>query len=401
MRMLSFLRGRRSEGRRLKSALDNALDAVVLIDTDNCVTYFNDAAQRLWRMPREDVLGRNVAMLVPPEHRSHHDELIDRNRRTGQDRIVGSSRDLLLVRDDGSTAHVNLALSKTRTGDSFSYAAIVRDITAERSAFNTLLDHAGMSADGVVETCAELAETAQMLDDGSTRQSAAAQQAASAMQEMTSTAKLSADNASRTQEIARQSLEASERTGEAVQKSSGAISTITEKIGVVQEIARQTDLLALNAAVEAARAGEQGRGFAVVASEVRKLSEKSRLAADEIVDLAAATAAASAEADRELKTLLPQIRQCVELVEEISTAIHEQSVGADQINEALRDLGQVIDANASTVTQSRAATERLLQNAEDLQQLIGGFRKSDGSLNLKAARAIEKEEADKSRADAA
>ncbi|MEL6766177.1 MAG: methyl-accepting chemotaxis protein [Pseudomonadota bacterium] len=386
--MLSWLQRRASPTRQLKSALDNALDAVVLIDTENRITYFNDAAERLWRMKRAEVMGRNVAMLVPPQHRAGHDELVGRNRRTGEDRIVGSSRELLLVRDDGSTARVNLALSKTRSGDSWSYAAIVRDITAERSAFDALLDRARLSADGVVESCSELVASAQELDRGSDRQSSAAQQAASAMNEMSANAQVSAENAGRMKEIARGSLESSERSGAAVKQATSAMSSISEKIGVVQEIARQTDLLALNAAVEAARAGEQGRGFAVVASEVRKLSEKSRMAADEIIELAAATTAASKQADAELGKLLPQMRQCAQLVAEITTAIEEQSVGAGQINEALRELGQVIAGNATTVAQSRQATDRMLENAEGLQELIANFRNPDGSLNLKAAKAL-------------
>jgi methyl-accepting chemotaxis protein len=99
------------------------------------------------------------------------------------------------------------------------------------------------------------------------------------MEEMASNVKQNSDNAAQTEKIARQSAQDAEVSGSAVTRAVAAMETIAQKIMIVQEIARQTDLLALNAAVEAARAGEHGRGFAVVASEVRKLAERSQAAA--------------------------------------------------------------------------------------------------------------------------
>ena len=117
-----------------------------------------------------------------------------------------------------------------------------------------------------------------------------------------------------------------------------AMETIAQKITIVQEIARQTDLLALNAAVEAARAGEHGRGFAVVASEVRKLAERSQAAAVEIGNLSGDTVKAAQSAGEMLTRLVPDIRRTAELVTEISAACREQDIGASQINEAIQQL---------------------------------------------------------------
>jgi methyl-accepting chemotaxis protein len=150
--------------------------------------------------------------------------------------------------------------------------------------------------------------------------------------------------------------------------------TIAEKITIVQEIARQTDLLALNAAVEAARAGEHGRGFAVVASEVRKLAERSQTAAAEIATMSSQTVKAAQDAGEMLARLVPDIKRTAELVTEISAACREQDVGSDQINQAIQQLDKVTQQNASASEQMSATSEELAAQAEQLQSSIAYFR---------------------------
>ena len=134
------------------------------------------------------------------------------------------------------------------------------------------------------------------------------------MEEMASNVKQNADNAGQTEKIAAQSAKDAEASGAAVGRAVNAMQTIAEKITIVQEIARQTDLLALNAAVEAARAGEHGKGFAVVASEVRKLAERSQAAAAEIGTLSTETVKVAQEAGAMLSKLVPDIKKTAELV---------------------------------------------------------------------------------------
>jgi methyl-accepting chemotaxis protein len=191
---------------------------------------------------------------------------------------------------------------------------------------------------------------------------------------MAANIKQNASNANETERIARQSAKNAELSGAAVVRAVSAMQTIAEKITIVQEIARQTDLLALNAAVEAARAGEHGKGFAVVASEVRKLAERSQAAAAEIGTLSGQTVTVAREAGEMLSKLVPDIKKTAELVEEISAACREQDIGADQVNQAIQQLDKVIQQNAGASEQMSATSEELAAQAEQLQTSIAYFR---------------------------
>jgi methyl-accepting chemotaxis protein len=248
-----------------------------------------------------------------------------------------------------------------------------------------IVSEALTAAQNVSAGSQELSASAEQLSQGATEQASSAEEASSSMEEMASNVKQNADNANQTEKIAAQSAKDAEASGAAVGRAVNAMQTIAEKITIVQEIARQTDLLALNAAVEAARAGEHGKGFAVVASEVRKLAERSQAAAAEIGSLSSETVKVAQDAGAMLAKLVPDIKKTAELVEEITAACREQDVGSAQINQAIQQLDKVGQQNASASEQVSSTSEELASQAEQLQSTIAYFRIEQGGKSHGAA----------------
>ncbi len=184
---------------------------------------------------------------------------------------------------------------------------------------------------------------------------------------MAANIKQNADNASQTEAIARQSAQNAELSGQAVSNAVNANAHDCRKDLHRAGNCPQTDLLALNAAVEAARAGEHGKGFAVVASEVRKLAERSQVAAAEISGLSGQTVQMATDAGDKLSRLVPDIRRTAQLISEISLACREQDIGASQISEAILQLDKVTQQNAGASEEMSATAVELSAQAEELQ----------------------------------
>jgi methyl-accepting chemotaxis protein len=230
------------------------------------------------------------------------------------------------------------------------------------------------SAGSVASGSEQMSATAQQLSQGASEQASSAEECTSSMEEMGSSVQQNADNAKQTDKIATKAAEDALASGEAVNQTVRARKEIAEKISIIDEISRKTDLLALNAAVEAARAGEHGKGFAVVASEVRKLAERSQVAAAEISRLTSDGVQRADGAGQLLSRLVPDIRKTAELVREIAAASAEQGTGATQVSKAMQQLDQVIQQNASASEEMSTGADELSEQAEALQEAVSFFK---------------------------
>jgi methyl-accepting chemotaxis protein len=244
----------------------------------------------------------------------------------------------------------------------------------------------------------QLSTTAEQISQGATEQASTTEEVSSSMEEIGASIRQNTDNASQTEKIASKAAVDAETGGTAVQEAVDAMNLIAEKIRVIEEIARNTNLLSLNAAIEAARAGEHGKGFAVVAAEVGKLAANSQAAANEILGLANTSVEKADNAGEKIKAIIPDIRQTADLVQEISATSSEQNTGAEQVNQVMVQLDQVIQQNAAASEESSSMSEELSSQAEKLLEIIEFFKVDEFSRTTETfSKKSDKGNADKMR----
>jgi methyl-accepting chemotaxis protein len=234
----------------------------------------------------------------------------------------------------------------------------------------------------------QLSAASQQLSAGAQEQVSALEETAASLEELSGTVRQNADSARQANQLSVGSSDTAHQGRQVVASAVGSMqeiarasTKIVEIITVIDEIAFQTNLLALNAAVEAARAGEDGRGFAVVAAEVRSLAQRSAGAAREIKGLigdAVAKVDGGAglvnQSGQKLETIVAAVKQVTDIVAQIAAASHEQSVGIEQVNRAVGQMDQVVQANAAQTEELSSTAQALAAQAAELQRLVARFK---------------------------
>jgi methyl-accepting chemotaxis protein len=275
-------------------------------------------------------------------------------------------------------AQGNLDLAiQLKQGDTTSLLAAVAQMSRQLA---QIITEVRSSADALSSASEQVNSTAQSLAKGASVQAASVEQTSASVEQMSASITQNNQNASVTDGIAQQSATNAASGGEAVSATVEAMQKIAERIGVIDEIAYQTNLLALNAAIEAGRAGEHGRGFAVVASEVRKLAERSQVAAQEIGELATASVKRAELAGNLLEQMVPSIRKTADLVQEIAAASSEQATGVSQINSAIAQVSQTLQQNAAASEELSSTAEELSGQAVKLQEAMTFFKLSSDNV---------------------
>ncbi|MEM9360801.1 MAG: methyl-accepting chemotaxis protein, partial [Pseudomonadota bacterium] len=411
------LRMQNEEATRIHyETLNKTTDAVVTINADKEITFFNTAAEKLFGYDRQDVLGHNVKKIVPIEHQAHHDGYVNRNIETGSSRVLDVGREMEMTDRHGNRFWGHLKVTRVAVGSTVQFTAFIRDVSQTRNRKEALLSKINELANTVASSAndmttkgevmknrtAEMSSAIHQMAQGAGEQVTQVDQISSLLDAVLSSSKNTAAKADQINRAAEKGAERAkagavtvksvvasmkdiEQNAQVTARSIDALTTRSEEIAhtlnAIGDIAAQTNLLALNAAIEAARAGEAGRGFAVVAEEIRKLAESSR-------DSARAIEQVITEVQKDIamaETSIRGMEDSVKLGNDASTEAEEVFEAIDKTTaETFSQSGEITEAASfqeNSINSSVAAIEKIVVVSEETAAGSNQVANSAGELS--------------------
>jgi len=371
------------------SSIDRVM-GVIEFNVDGTIRAANRNFLSVMGYTLDEICGRHHSMFVKPDFRdSAAYQMFWKKLASGEFHADQYRR----IAKGGNEVCIQASYNPVfdETGKVYKIVKFATDTTQQiRSMTGTmsgLIDRAQDIARTVGSVAREIAVGNADLSGRSESQAASLEEAASSMEELTSTVRQNADHAGSASSLADRARQQAENGHTAVSsaiESMGEITSATRRIadiiGVIDGIAFQTNILALNAAVEAARAGPEGRGFAVVASEVRALAQRCAASASDIRKqiLAAQERVNSGTAQVEtaggtMRDLLADVSSVSEMLANIAAASGEQASGLDQINQTVSSLDESTQQNVSLVEQMSQSSRSLSEQSGHLLEVVAAL----------------------------
>ncbi|MBW8327488.1 MAG: methyl-accepting chemotaxis protein [Prolixibacteraceae bacterium] len=251
---------------------------------------------------------------------------------------------------------------------------LAESLSLMASKLTSIMSEIIQSSDTIAEGSLDLMDSSVKLADGANNQAASSEEISTSMELMLSRIQQNTKNAQKTERIAIKAAQGIQEGNESTKALIKSMNNIVQKISIVGEIAKQTNLLAINASIEASRYGMQGKGFGVVAAEIKKLAERSQQAAKEINELSTQGILQAKETENKLLEIIPDIEQTANLVKLIAASSLDQKISSEEINQGIQQLNKVTQQNAESSFELSINSKSISAQAKNLKKLISYFK---------------------------